>query len=386
MEKIMRPVWAEINLDNIEYNIKNIVNQSEGREVIAVVKADAYGHGAIDIVDTLLENGVSRLAVAVITEGIELRKNNVNAPIMILGYTPITFAKELINYNIEQTVSTLEYAKELSKIAEEMHTKAKIHIALDTGMGRIGFIPNEKSADEVKEISKLKGIEIVGLFTHFSTADEKDKTYTNMQFEKLTSFIKMLDDRNVDIEVKHCSNSGAIIDMHETFLDAVRAGIILYGYYPSDDVDKSKLSIKPALTLKTTVSHIKEMDENMYISYGRTYKTNKKSLIATLPIGYADGYSRGLSGKAKVIVNGKFANIVGRICMDQCMIDVTDIGDVKIGDEVILLGSEGDLKYDADDFAKDLNTINYEIICMLKQRVPRVYTKNGRVVSVRNYI
>ena len=156
MEKIMRPVWAEINLDNIEYNIKNIVNQSEGREVIAVVKADAYGHGAIDIVDTLLENGVSRLAVAVITEGIELRKNNVNAPIMILGYTPITFAKELINYNIEQTVSTLEYAKELSKIAEEMHTKAKIHIALDTGMGRIGFIPNEKSADEVKEISKLK--------------------------------------------------------------------------------------------------------------------------------------------------------------------------------------------------------------------------------------
>ncbi|MCI5727587.1 MAG: alanine racemase [Clostridium sp.] len=386
MEKIMRPVWAEINLDNIEYNIKNIVNQSEGREVIAVVKADAYGHGAIDIVDTLLENGVSRLAVAVITEGIELRKNNVNAPIMILGYTPITFAKELINYNIEQTVSTLEYAKELSKIAEEMHTKAKIHIALDTGMGRIGFIPNEKSADEVKEISKLKGIEIVGLFTHFSTADEKDKTYTNMQFEKLTSFIKMLDDRNVDIEVKHCSNSGAIIDMHETFLDAVRAGIILYGYYPSDDVDKSKLSIKPALTLKTTVSHIKEMDENMYISYGRTYKTNKKSLIATLPIGYADGYSRGLSGKAKVIVNGKFANIVGRICMDQCMIDVTDIGDVKIGDEVILLGSEGELKYDADDFAKDLNTINYEIICMLKQRVPRVYTKNGRVVSVRNYI
>ena len=386
MEKIMRPVWAEINLDNIEYNIKNIVNQSEGREVIAVVKADAYGHGAIDIVDTLLENGVSRLAVAVITEGIELRKNNVNAPIMILGYTPITFAKELINYNIEQTVSTLEYAKELSKIAEEMHTKAKIHIALDTGMGRIGFIPSEKSADEVKEISKLKGIEIVGLFTHFSTADEKDKTYTNMQFEKLTSFIKMLDDRNVDIEVKHCSNSGAIIDMHETFLDAVRAGIILYGYYPSDDVDKSKLSIKPALTLKTTVSHIKEMDENMYISYGRTYKTNKKSLIATLPFGYADGYSRGLSGKAKVIINGKFANIVGRICMDQCMVDVTDIGDVKIGDEVILLGSEGELKYDADDFAKDLNTINYEIICMLKQRVPRVYTKNGKVVSVRNYI
>lgn len=386
MEKIMRPVWAEINLDNIEYNIKNIVNQSEGREVIAVVKADAYGHGAIDIVDTLLENGVSRLAVAVITEGIELRKNNVNAPIMILGYTPITFAKELINYNIEQTVSTLEYAKELSKIAEEMHTKAKIHIALDTGMGRIGFMPSKKSADEVKEISKLKGIEIVGLFTHFSTADEKDKTYTNMQFEKLTSFIKMLDDRNVDIEVKHCSNSGAIIDMHETFLDAVRAGIILYGYYPSDDVDKSKLSIKPALTLKTTVSHIKEMDENMYISYGRTYKTNKKSLIATLPIGYADGYSRGLSGKAKVIINGKFANIVGRICMDQCMVDVTDIGDVKIGDEVILLGSEGELKYDADDFAKDLNTINYEIICMLKQRVPRVYTKNGKVVSVRNYI
>lgn len=386
MEKIMRPVWAEIDLDKAAYNMKNIKKLVKDKEVIAVVKADCYGHGADDLAPVFLENGASRLAVAILTEGIELRKKNITAPIMILGYTPLELGEELINNDIEQTVYDLEYAKKLSNIAEKLGKKAKIHIALDTGMGRIGFIPNEESIEAVEKIASLNGIEIIGIFTHFSTADEYDKTYTNEQFKKIKDFIAELEKRNINIPLKHVSNSGAIMDMPETYLDAVRAGIILYGYYPSNEVNKEKLDIKPILTLKTTVSHVKEVEEGTSISYGRTFITERKSKIATIPIGYADGYSRLLSGKAKVIINGKFAPVVGRICMDQCMIDVTDIGEVKVGDEVILLGEEGNLKFNADDFAEIMGTINYEITCMLKQRIPRVYIKEGKIVNVRNYI
>lgn len=386
MEKILRPVWAEIDLDALAYNMQNIKRLAGNKEVIAVVKADCYGHGAVDVVPTLLENGASRLAVAVLTEGIELRKSGIKEPIMILGYTPSYLGEELINFDIEQTVYDLGYAKELSDIAVSMNKKAKIHIALDTGMGRIGFIPNEQSLKDVVEISKLPGIKIEGMFTHFSTADEKDKTYTNEQFKKYTDFSKALSDLNVNIPIHDVSNSGAIIDMPDTYLDAVRAGIILYGYYPSDEVIKSNLPLKPALTLKAKVAHVKEMDKDMYISYGRTFKTERKSRIATIPIGYADGYTRLLMPGAKVIINGKFAPVVGRICMDQCMVDVTDVGEVKTGDEVILLGQSGSLKLDADDYAKALNTINYEVLCMFKHRIPKVYMKNNKPVKVVNTI
>lgn len=386
MNKIMRPVIAEVDLDKIEYNIKNIVKISGGKDVIAVVKADAYGHGALDLVPVLLENGVNRLAVAVITEAIELRHNKIDAPIMILGFTPLDFSSEMVEYNIEQTVYDLDYAIELSKFAVSNNAKIKVHIALDTGMGRIGFVPGEDSLKKVKQICTLEGLEVIGLFTHFSTSDEKDKEYTHMQLKKMKDFNDSLVKAGIDIPLKHVSNSGAIIDMPETFMEAVRAGIILYGYYPSDEVNKKNLDLKPALTLKTKVCHVKELDKGMYVSYGRTYKTEKKSIIATLPIGYADGYSRALSNKGKVIINGHFANIVGRVCMDQCMVDVTDIPNVKVSDEVILLGEQGDLKYNADDMAKDLGTINYEVLCMIKQRIPRVYIRNGRVQNVRNYL
>lgn len=386
MDKIMRPVWAEIDLDAVEFNIENIKKISNDREVVAVVKADAYGHGAVDIIPTLLENGASRLAVAMISEALELRRNNIKAPIMILGYTPLEYGKELIESDIEQTVYDLDYAKELSKIAESLGKKAKIHIAIDTGMGRIGFLPGKETVSVIEEIVKLEGIDTIGMFTHFATADEKDKTYTYEQFNKIKGIIESLKDRKIEIPFKHVSNSGAIMDMPETFLEGVRAGIILYGYYPSDEVDKSKLPLKKVLTLKTRVSHVKELEKDMYISYGRTFKTLRKSIIATIPVGYADGYSRLLSGKAKVIINGKAAPVVGRICMDQCMVDVTDIGEVKVGDEVVLLGEDNGIKYDADDMARDMGTINYEIICMLKQRIPRVYLKDGKVVKVRNYI
>lgn len=386
MDKIMRSVWAEIDLDAVKFNIENIKKISDNREVVAVVKADAYGHGAVDIIPTLLENGASRLAVAMISEALELRRNNIKASIMILGYTPLEYGKELIENDIEQTVYDLDYAKGLSEIAESLGKKAKIHIAIDTGMGRIGFLPGDETVSIIEKIVKLKGIDTVGMFTHFATADEADKAYTYEQFSKINSVIDGLKERNIEIPFKHVSNSGAIMDMPETFLEGVRAGIILYGYYPSDEVNKSKLPLKRVLTLKTKVSHVKELDKDMYISYGRTFKTSRKSVIATIPVGYADGYSRLLSGKAKVIINGKAAPVVGRICMDQCMVDVTDVGEIKVGDEVILLGEENGIKYDADDMAKDIGTINYEIICMLKQRIPRVYIKNGEIVKVRNYI
>jgi len=386
MEKILRPVYAEIDLDAIAYNMRNIKSLANDKEVIAVVKADCYGHGSLDVVPTLLENGASRLAVAVLTEGIELRNNNINAPILILGYTPLYLGEELIKYDFEQTIYDLDYAKELSEIALTLNKKAKIHIAIDTGMGRIGFLPNEKAVQDISKIYSLKGLDILGIFTHFSTSDEKDKNYTNKQFKQFTDFTAKLAALGIDIPLKHASNSGAIMDMPETYLDAVRAGIILYGYYPSNEIKKENLSIRPALTLKASITRVQEMDKDMYISYGNTFKTKRKSLIATLPIGYADGYSRLLAKSANVIINRKFAPIVGRICMDQCMIDVTDIGNVKVGDQVILLGEQGSLKFNADNLAEIMGTINYEILCMLKYRIPRVYIKNGEVFNVRNYL
>ncbi len=386
MNKMIRPVWAEIDLDAIKYNIDSIKRRVDTKELIAVVKADAYGHGALDVSKTLVENGATKLAVAVITEAMELRHGNINTPIMILGYTPLEFAADLINYDIEQTIFDLEYATKLSEIALNLGKKAKVHVALDTGMGRIGFLINDNSLNEILKISSLKGLEVVGIFTHFATSDESDKNYSNKQYKKFTDFNEKLISKGVNIPLKHVSNSGAIIDMPNTYLDGVRAGIVLYGYYPSEDVLKQNLDLKKAITIKTQVAHVKILDKNEYVSYGRKFKTERKSIIATLPIGYADGYSRALTGKAKVIINGKFAPVVGTICMDQCMIDVTDIGDVHVGDEVIVLGKDKDLKFDADDMAKAMGTINYEVLCMIKQRIPRVYIEDGKVKSIRNYI
>ena len=386
MKKILRPAWAEIDLDAIAYNTRNIKQLIGHKDLIAVVKANCYGHGVIDIIPTLLENGVSRFAVAMISEALEIRENNITAPVMILGFTPLYLGEELINNDIEQTVYDLDYARELSKIALSLNKKAKIHIAMDTGMGRIGFLPNEKSIDDITEIYSLEGIDVVGIFTHFSTSDEKDKEYSHQQFTKMMSVIDELEKRGIDIPLKHVANSGAIIDLPNTYLDAVRAGVILYGYYPSDEVNKSNLALKPALTLKATITNVKTLEKDMYISYGRTFKTSDKTVVATIPVGYADGYIRKLGENGKVIIKDQFAPIIGRICMDQFMIDVTNIPDVKIGDEVILLGEKNNLKYNADDIAEKLGTINYEVTCMLKSRLPRVYIKNKHIINVKNHI
>ena len=386
MEPIITPVWAEINLDNIINNIREIKKNINGEEIIAVVKANAYGHGAIDIAPVLIENGADKLAVAMLSEALELRDAGIDVPILILGYTGTEFVDKLVDNNIEQTVCSIEYAKELSKRAEALGKIANIHIAVDTGMGRIGFLPNKQSIEEIVEINKLNNIKITGVFTHFSNADEENKDYAHKQINKFNFFIEELEKKNINLGVRHISNSASIIDIEDVRYDAIRPGIILYGYYPSDDVNKNKLKLMPALSLKCQVIHVKELPKGEYIGYGRKFKTERDSVIATLPIGYADGYIRGLYEKAQVIVNGKLAPVVGRICMDQCMIDVTDIGPVKVGDEVILLGEKDGLKINADDIAKMLDTINYEVLCMIGRRVPRVYIKEGKMVKVRNYL
>ena len=386
MFKNLRPAWAEVNLDNLANNMKEIRRVSKSKDIIAVVKADAYGHGAIDAAQVFLKNGATRLAVAVISEAAELRESGINCPIMILGFTSPYLIDDLLKYDIEQTVYSYEYACEISKAAVKQDKTAKIHIALDTGMGRIGFRPEEKSADEVYKISKLHNIVIEGLFSHFSSADEEDKSYTYMQIEKFNRFYNELLKRGIKINVRHIANSAAIIDMPEVHFDAVRPGIILYGYYPSKDVSRDIINLKPAMSLKANVVHVKKIPSGECIGYGRKFKTVRESTIATLPIGYADGYTRLLFNKAKVIINGKFAPVVGRICMDQCMVDVTEAGYVKTGDEAILMGSDKSLKFDADDMADLLGTISYEILCMIGKRVPRVYIKDGEVIKVRNYI
>jgi alanine racemase len=382
----LRPVWAEVDLDKLAHNMREIRRNAVSKDIIAVIKADGYGHGALDIAPTLLENGATRIAVAVLNEAVELRRGGIEEPIMVLGFTPPSQIDMLLRYDIEQTVYSYDLAKEISQLAKKKNKVAKIHIALDTGMGRIGFLPDDESAEVVYKISKLPNIIIEGLFSHFSSADEDDKTYTDMQLDRYTAFYNKLISNGVKVNIRHIANSAAIIDMPQSHFEAVRPGIILYGYYPSEQVFKNKIDLKPVMSLKTNIVHIKNLPAGEYISYGREFKTLRESVIATLPVGYADGYTRLLFNKAKVIINGSFVPVIGRICMDQCMVDVTEIKNVKVGDEVVLMGEQGDLSFTADHIAELIGTINYEITCMISKRVPRVYIKGGKVVKIRNYV
>lgn len=386
MDKYNRVV-SEINLDAIAHNtkqIRKIVNDKT--DIMVIIKADAYGHGAVEVAKVALYNGASALGVAISDEGIQIRNNNINVPILILGYTPEAKIDEVIKYNLIQTVFTYEMAEAISKVATKLEKIAQIHIKIDTGMSRIGFLPNDKAIDDIIKISKLKNIEINGIFTHFATSDEIDKSFTYKQAQIYQNFVNKLEALGVYIPVKHVSNSGAIIDLPEFAFNMVRAGIILYGMYPSEEVDKSKIDLKPAMSLKTQVSYIKEISSNSPVSYGRTYYTTTNTKIATIPVGYADGYSRALSNKGRVLINGEYANIIGRICMDQFMIDVTHIQNVNIGDDVILIGEQNDKAVTAQEIAKLIGTINYEVVCMISKRIPRVYMKNGAILKTVSYI
>ena len=380
-------VLALIDLDALEYNIKSIRKKTpEGTGIIGVIKADAYGHGSVEVAQVLLENGVDWFAVAVVDEGLNLRKHGINAPILLLGYTPELRFEDVINNGFIQTMYSYEMAEKLSKTAVRLGKTAVVHIKIDTGMGRIGYRVNDEAADEIVRISKLPGIEVNGMFTHFAASDEADKAYTNMQFERFMKMDKMLKDRGLNIPIRHAANSAAIMDIDSMMLNMVRPGIILYGAYPSDEVVKENLDLRPVMSIKTHVSFVKEVEKGDCISYGRTYTAPDKRKIATIPVGYADGFIRAYAKEGKVLIKGKFAPIVGRICMDQFMVDVTDIDDVKINDEVVLMGTQGENSITADDIAKALNTINYEVFCTLSKRVPRQYIRNGKVTETVKYV
>lgn len=380
-------VLALIDLDALEYNIKSIRKKTpEGTGIIGVIKADAYGHGSVEVAQVLLENGADWFAVAVVDEGLNLRKHGINAPILLLGYTPELRFEDVINNGFIQTMYSYEMAEKLSKTAVRLGKTAVVHIKIDTGMGRIGYRVNDEAADEIVRISKLPGIEVNGMFTHFAASDEADKAYTNMQFERFMKMDKMLKDRGLNIPVRHAANSAAIMDIDSMMLNMVRPGIILYGAYPSEEVVKENLDLRPVMSIKTHVSFVKEVEKGDCISYGRTYTAPDKRKIATIPVGYADGFIRAYAKEGKVLIKGKFAPIVGRICMDQFMVDVTDIDDVKINDEVVLMGTQGENSITADDIAKALNTINYEVFCTLSKRVPRQYIRNGKVTETVKYV
>ena len=380
-------VLAIIDLDAIAYNMTNIKSKV-GKEtgIIGIIKADAYGHGSVEISKVILENGADWLAVAVVDEGINLRKNGIAAPILLLGYTPELRLEDVVNNGFIQTVYTYETAKKLSDVAVRLGKTAVIHIKIDTGMGRIGYRVNEVSADEIVKISELPNIEVNGMFTHFSTADEKDKNYTLNQYNKFVQMDAFLRERGLMIPIKHAANSAAIMDFDNMMFNMVRPGIILYGAYPSEEVDKDNLSIKPAMSVKTHVSYVKEVNEGDYISYGRKYQAVGKRIIATIPVGYADGFIRAYSNGGKVLIKGEYAPIVGRICMDQFMVDVTDIKDVQINDEVVLIGKQGNKEITVDFIASILDTINYEVFCTLSKRVPRQYIQNGKVIKTVKYV
>ncbi|GAA0824327.1 alanine racemase [Clostridium tertium] len=380
---LLHPIWAEINLNNLIYNINQIKKKSSNSEIIGVVKANAYGHGAVEISKVLLNHGINRLAVANIVEAIELRENEIKAPIMLLGISEDYAIDALLEYDVEPTISTYEFAMNLNNKAKALNKTVYIHIAMDSGMGRIGFRKNDKGLEDIINISKLSNLKIESIFSHFSTADSKDKSYSLRQLEIYNTFLDKLQEAGVYINKKNLSNSAAIIDLPESHYDYVRPGIIQYGYYPSDEVDKNHFDIKHVLTWKTKIIHIKEVEENEYIGYGQTFKTSRKTVVATLPVGYADGYSRGLSNKGKVIINGQLAPIIGNVCMDQFMVDITDIENVPLGNEVILLGSDGNVKFDADDIAKLTNTISYEVLCLIGRRAPRIYIKDYKTIGIR---
>ncbi len=384
--KLTRPVWAEVNLDHIAHNMSEVRRVTKKEVLVtAVIKADAYGHGAVEIGQTLLDNGADRFAVATLSEAIQLRKYYKDTPILVLGYTPNSSAESVIENNLIQTLYSYEQAEAFNEVAKSCDKTVVLHIKVDTGMHRLGFAANQESVEEIKKITTLSNVEVEGIFTHFAVADEVDKSYTLNQVKLYNKVIDGLESKNIHIPIKHVSNSATIIDLPEFNYNMVRAGIMIYGLYPSADVKKQNVELREAMSLKAELSHVKELEDGMGVSYGLHYKTNGPTRIGTLPIGYADGFTRLYSFKAKGLINGEKKPIVGRICMDQCMIELNGI-EAKRGDVVTLFGRDGSSQISIDDVADYVGTINYEVVCMIDKRVPRVYTKGSKVVKVRDYV
>lgn len=368
-------IYATIDLDAVSYNLDSIQKKiSSGTDIIAVVKADGYGHGALEISRMLeRETRVFGFAVASAEEAFALREFGIQKPVLILGYTFAEDYEALVLQNIRPTVYSYEMAQAYDAAARKAGTKALLHIKIDTGMGRIGYPVTREAADEIAEIAALPGIEIEGLFTHFARADERDKTESRRQLALYREMLTLLEERHVYVTYRHCSNSAAIAEFSEADLDLVRAGIILYGLWPSEESNRDAICLRPVMELKSTVIHIKTLEAGSCISYGGTYRLTERKRIATIPAGYADGYPRSLSNKGYVLIRGKKAPILGRICMDQFMVDVTEIPDVKLLDPVTLLGRDGKEQISMEDLGRLSGRFNYEFACDIGKRVPRYY-------------
>jgi alanine racemase len=386
MQKLLGLTWVEINLDAIAQNVKNIRKLiGKKRELMAVVKGNAYGHDILEVSLVVLNNGATRLAVARLEEAILLRKAGITVPILVLGLTLKQQAEFLVSYDIAPAVCEFEMIEKLSESAVQMNKMAKIHLKVDTGMGRIGIFPDDVLRF-IKRIKALKNVEIEGIFTHFSVADEKDKFYTEEQFRRFIEILAILEKEGIKIPIKHVGNSATLLDLPHMWLDMVRPGIAIYGLYPSKEVKKT-INLIPAQQFKTKIVFIKELPRGESISYGRTYITKRRMRVASLPVGYADGYNRLLSNQGEVLVRGQRVAIIGRVCMDQCMIDVTNLTQVEIGDEVVLWGRQGEEMITVEEIAQKIRTINYEIGHMPdKKRVAKLFIRDGKPWKVKTML
>lgn len=385
--------WAEINLDNIAHNILNIRKCLKPEtKLLAVIKADAYGHGHREVATVAFRNGTDFFGVASVDEAIQLRRDKFDIPILVLGAVDGDEIYHAVNNDITLAVFNFETAKAVSDNAVSLGKRAKIHIKLDTGMSRIGFgvcggeAERAGALEEILAIANLENIDVDGIFTHFARSDEPDRSFTDLQFERFMSVCGELEEKGLHIPIRHCCNSGGIMSYPEYQLDMVRSGIITYGHYPNGECEGNPLNLRPAMQLKSKITNIKRVGANTPVSYGGTFVTDGITDIATFGIGYADGYFRALSGKAEIIVGGEKARVIGRVCMDQTMADVSKIKNIKIGDEVILFGTDGNNTITVDSVAKLAGTISYEMLSVVGKRVPRVYIKDGKVVSVLNYL
>ncbi len=379
-------VYAQIDLDSIEYNIEQMKqNLAPGTKMFAVIKSDGYGHGAIPVAKDLENNdNIDGFAVANLEEAISLRQHGIEKMILILGYTFPEQYEKLVTYEVSPAVYRLDMAKALSKEAVKQNKHVNIHLKVDTGMQRIGLYPSEESLEEAKQILSLPNLHAQGIFTHFSKSDEADKTSANNQITLFTGFIEKLEEAGFTFDMKHCSNSAGIIDLKNANMDMVRAGIALYGVYPSNEVNKEAVHLKPALSLKSTIVHLKKVPAGMPVSYGGTYETTKETMIATIPVGYGDGYPRLLSSKGYVLIRGQKAPILGRVCMDQFMVDVTHIQGVSMRDTVTLIGTDGGASIFVDELGDLCGRFSYEFLCDLGKRIPRIYSKDGQLAEKKD--
>jgi len=375
------PVWAEIDLKAVAHNVAQVKSLLGPQcTLMAVVKADAYGHGMSEVAAAALENGASALGVARLCEAVELRARGVDAPVLVLGYTPPSMCGEIVKNNCDQTVCSYSDALALSRAAQSLQMSVRVHVKIDTGMGRLGIDANgpgsaniSEAIDKALAIIRLPGLKVTGIYTHFASSDSSDKSYTRLQFERFMRVIDGVGAGGAPALVRHAANSAAIINMPETHLDMVRAGISLYGLYPSAGVDRGRVDLKPAMSFKSRIVQVKSVPAGYRISYGSTYETSKPTTLGVVSVGYADGYSRLLSSKGQMLVRGRRAPVVGRVCMDLTVLDVSGVDGVSVGDEVVIFGTQDGQAIAVDEIASMLGTINYEVVSSITHRVPRVY-------------